>query len=339
MKLLPRLSKEVTVARMDIRQGRFQRSMALVTAMSAVVSGFEAWAQHQRGDFDDPWMWTPIWLTPPTAAAGLASVVSKKAAHLFLPATSIASLVDGIIGFGLHIRGVRRLPGGFKLGQYNLVMGPPIFAPLLVGIVGITGLIASMLRRETAHPTTSPPPLSGRVGVGGNLPPPLRGRAGVGGTGRLGVGGNLPPPLRGRVGVGGAEYDIEHGLFQQGMALTSALFAVLAGGEAYFEHLRGSYNQKVMWTPIAVTPPMVGAAVGSVFSRRIASRVLPFASMVTFMDGVLGFLLHLRGINRMPGRFENMRFNITMGPPLFAPLLFSAVGLLGMVASLLRRPK
>ncbi len=308
------------MARTDIRQGRFQRSMALVTAMSAVVSGFEAWAQHQRGDFDDPWMWTPIWLTPPTAAAGLASVVSKKAAHTFLPATSLASLVDGIIGFGLHIRGVRRLPGGFKLGPYNLVMGPPIFAPLLVGIVGITGLIASMLRRETAHPTNFPPSLWGRVRVGGMFPPPLRGRVGVGGTQK-------------------AEYDIEHGLFQQGMALTSALFAVLAGGEAYFEHLRGSYNQKVMWTPIAVTPPMVGAAVGSVFSRRIASRVLPFASMVTFMDGVLGFLLHLRGINRMPGRFENMRFNITMGPPLFAPLLFSAVGLLGMVASLLRRPK
>jgi hypothetical protein len=121
------------------------------------------------------------------------------------------------------------------------------------------------------------------------------------------------------------------------MALVSAAFAVLAGGEAYFEHLRGSYNQPVMWTPVWVTPPMVGAAVGSAFSRRIATRVLPVAAAVTFLDGVLGFALHLRGIYRMPGRFSNLRFNITMGPPLFAPLLFTAVGLLGMTASLLRR--
>jgi hypothetical protein len=310
MRLVPRLSKALAIARLDIRQGRFQRSMALVTALSAVVSGFEAWAQHQRGDFDDPWMWTPVWLTPPTAAAGLSAILSKKAAGSVLPATSLVSVVDGIIGFGLHIRGVRRLPGGFKLGQYNLVMGPPIFAPLLVGIVGITGLIASMLRRESSHPTPRP-------------------------IARLRMG--LPPPLRGWVGVGAAESDVEHGLFQQGMALISAFFAIIAGGEAYFEHLRGSYNQKVMWTPIAVTPPMVGAAVASVFSRRIATRVLPFAAMITFMDGVLGFLLHLRGIYRMPGRFNNIRFNITMGPPLFAPLLFTAVGLLGITASLLRR--
>jgi hypothetical protein len=303
---------------MDIRQGRFQRSMALVAALSAVVSGFEAYVQHQRGDFEDPWMWTPVWLTPPTAAAGLAAVVSKKAARIALPATSIASLVDGVIGFIYHLRGIRRLPGGFKVGQYNLVMGPPVFAPLLLGIVGITGLIASMLRRESAHPT--PPLLAKAIG---RIPPTL----------------TLPRKGGGKPALRKSEFDVEHGLFQQGMALTSAIFAILAGGEAYFEHLRGSYNQRVMWTPVWVTPPLVGAAIGSAFSRRIATHVLPFAAMVTFFDGLLGFFLHLRGIYRMPGRFANLRFNITMGPPLFAPLLFTAVGLLGMTASLLRRSK
>ena len=43
------------------------------------------------------------------------------------------------------------------------------------------------------------------------------------------------------------------------------------------------------------------------------------------------------GIRRTPGHFSNLRFNITLGPPLFAPLLFSAVGLLGLIAMLLRR--
>jgi hypothetical protein len=39
----------------------------------------------------------------------------------------------------------------------------------------------------------------------------------------------------------------------------------------------------------------------------------------------------------MPGGFRNLQFNFTMGPPLFAPLLLSSVGLLGCIAALARR--
>ena len=65
-----RLLAEVRVARADLRQGRFERSMALMTAFAAVVSGWEAYAQHQRGAYADRWMWTPVWLTPPTVLSG-----------------------------------------------------------------------------------------------------------------------------------------------------------------------------------------------------------------------------------------------------------------------------
>ena len=121
------------------------------------------------------------------------------------------------------------------------------------------------------------------------------------------------------------------------MALVSAIFAILAGGEAYFEHLRGSFNRRLMWTPVWVTPPMVAAGVGAAYSERVAHRVLPVAAAVTFLDGLLGFGLHLQGIQRMPGGFRNLQFNFTMGPPLFAPLLLSSVGLLGFIAALVRR--
>jgi hypothetical protein len=113
--------------------------------------------------------------------------------------------------------------------------------------------------------------------------------------------------------------------------------AVLAGGEAYLEHWRGSYNQRFMWTPVWVMPVMVAAAVGAALSEGVARTVLPSTSIVAFADGMLGFFLHLRGIRRMPGGLHNLDFNVTMGPPLFAPLLFSAVGLLGFLAVLLRR--
>lgn len=132
----------------DVRQGRLQRSMAVVTAFAAIVSGGEAYTQHVKGAFDHWTMWTPIWLTPPMVLAGFAAVFSRAAARILLPLMSIAVVADGVAGFFLHLRGIARMPGGFRLGTYNIVMGPPIFAPLLLTSVGLLGLLAAFLRRE-----------------------------------------------------------------------------------------------------------------------------------------------------------------------------------------------
>ena len=120
------------------------------------------------------------------------------------------------------------------------------------------------------------------------------------------------------------------------MALTSAFFAVLAGGEAYFEHLRGSYNKRVMWTPVWVTPSWPWQ-LSPQRSANVRSYRPALASAATLLDGLLGFLLHLRGSSGCLAASRNLRFNITMGPPMFAPLLLSSVGLLGFLAALLRR--
>jgi hypothetical protein len=258
-------------------------------------------------------MWTPVWLTPPTVVAALVVLVSERTARHVLPALSFVSLADGLIGTYYHLRGVQRLPGGFRLGRYNLVIGPPVFAPLLTCMVGVLGLLAGLLRRE-------------------RLMPPSRGaRLLLLAADVLAV--RYPPShVTGRLAA-----RVAHGRFQRGLALLAALFAVLAGGEAYVEHLRGSFNQAVMWTPVWVTPPMVVSAVGAACSERVARDILPVASAVTFLDGLLGFGLHLQGIRRMPGGFGNLQFNSAMGPPVFAPLLLCSVGLLGLIASLVRR--
>ncbi len=311
-----RVVGEARLARREIREGRFQRSMALVAAFAAIVSGFEAYAQHLRGAFSHWLMWTPVALTPPMVISAGAAIVSKRAARTLLPFVSLVSLLDGVIGFGFHVRGVGRMPGGFKLGQYNVVMGPPLFAPLLMSIVGLLGLLASALRREDKRDFRFE--ISSH---GDSLWSDFR----------------LRRNAAGKSAILNLKSQISVGRFQRVMALLSAVLAVLSGGEAYFEHLRGSYNQRVMWTPVLVTPPMAVAAIGAAKSERMARAVLPIASVVTFLDGLLGFLLHLRGIKRMPGGFENLDYNIPMGPPVFAPLLFSAVGLLGFIAVLLRR--
>jgi hypothetical protein len=283
--------------------------MAAVTGLSAAASGFEAFVQHRRGAFSHWLMWTPIVLTPPTMAVAGAALVSERAARRVLPVLAAVTLVDGVLGFVYHLRGIRRMPGGLSTGQYNIVMGPPVFAPLLMCTVGFAGLLTGLLRRQ-----------------GRKLSPR-----------RLLQGGRRVRALGEGSSVGGLVERITHGRFQQLMAASAAGFAVLAGGEAYFEHLRGSFNQRVMWTPVWVTPPMVAAGIGAVVSQRIARKVLPVTSAVVFVDGLIGFALHLRGIERMPGGLKNLEFNVTMGPPAFAPLLLCAVGLMGMVAALLRR--
>ena len=311
--LIARLGNEVHLVRREIRQGRFERSMALMMAFAAIVSGWEAYAQHLRGAFSHWLMWTPVGLTPPTILAALGALISERVARRVLPVLALLSFADGVVGFVFHLRGIGRMPGGWKLGQYNLVMGPPLFAPLLTCTVGVVGLLASVLRREEARPRSWDVQVVAALGQLGKAP---RGRVG---------------PAR------GFGSNVAHGRFQRSMALVSASFAVLAGGEAYVEHMRGSFNRRLMWTPVWLTPPMVAAGVGAVFSQRIAVQMLPLTSTITFVDGLLGFGLHLQGIQRMPGGFRNLQFNFTMGPPVFAPLLFSMVGLLGLIAALARR--
>ena len=46
-------------------------------AVSAPPLAFEIYLEHYKGSFGDKWMWTPIVLTPPLTAAGVAGVVSR----------------------------------------------------------------------------------------------------------------------------------------------------------------------------------------------------------------------------------------------------------------------
>ena len=142
------LAGGIAHAERDVRQGRMQRSMAVITAFAAIVSGGEAYSQHIRGAFDDWLMWTPVWLTPPMTLAAAAAFFNRSAARTLLPFMSMAIMVDGVLGFIMHLRGIKRMPGGYRAGFYNIVIGPPILAPLLTCTVGFLGLFAAGLRRE-----------------------------------------------------------------------------------------------------------------------------------------------------------------------------------------------
>ncbi len=131
-----------------VKDGRFQRSLALITAASSVVSGLEVSYEHYKGSYSNVVMYTPVLLSGAVASAAVAGFFNRRAAQTVMRWTSALTLADGIIGFGFHIRGIQRKPGGWRIPIVNVVMGPPVFAPLLFGTAAYLGFIASYLRRE-----------------------------------------------------------------------------------------------------------------------------------------------------------------------------------------------
>ncbi|MGH9122261.1 MAG: hypothetical protein ACRDYC_10015 [Acidimicrobiales bacterium] len=137
--------------------------------------------------------------------------------------------------------------------------------------------------------------------------------------------------------VGRAVHDIRTGRFERSLAALAAAGAAITAAEIFTEHDGASFGNKMMWWPIAIVPMVVPAGIAAVFSRRAAKTVLPAASAFVVANGLQGTYLHWRGILQKPGGTRNLRYNLEMGPPVFAPLLASLVGAMGLLASLLRR--
>jgi hypothetical protein len=132
----------------NIEHGRFERMLSALSAGAALVNGLEIFLEHDRASFGNRWMWAPVALTPPMIAAGTAGFFSRRAAKTALPLVSAFVLANGVQGTYLHVRGILRRPGGLSEAVYNIEMGPPLFAPMLMAMVGGMGLLAAILRRE-----------------------------------------------------------------------------------------------------------------------------------------------------------------------------------------------
>ena len=86
-----------------------------------------------------------------------------------------------------------------------------------------------------------------------------------------------------------------------------------------------------------LTPALMAAGFGAMVSRRVARTWLPVVSLIALVDGAVGFFYHARGGLRRPGALNRPLYTLAYGPPVFAPLLFAASGMLGLLASLMRR--
>jgi len=293
--LLPVVSRAAAAIDEHIKDGRFQRSLALVTAASSFISGLEVTYEHYKGSYSNPVMYTPILLSAALTGTATAGFFSRKAARTVMRWTAFATLVDGSVGFLFHIRGIQRKPGGWRLPIANIIMGPPIFAPLLFGTAAYLGFMASYLRREEDARDCFDRSLSGW---------------------RL---------------------ELHEGRFQKHLCAVAALWTTFSGFEAWYSHYKSRFRIWSQWTPILLSPLQLIVCIGAIYSERVAKKLLAPVSMLSLADGAVGFGYHLRGVQRRSGGLKHWVYNILYGPPIFAPLLFSACGALGLLASLLRR--
>jgi hypothetical protein len=131
--------------------------------------------------------------------------------------------------------------------------------------------------------------------------------------------------------------DLRRGRVQRALAAATALSALPLGAEIYFEHFRGSFGDKWMWTPVVLSPALTAAGVAAVRSERAARTALPIVSALYCLDGLIGVYTHVQGVRKRPGGFSEPLYNIVMGPPLLAPGSLALVGGMGLVAAVAKR--
>src|SRR5579862_2738292 len=133
--------------------------------------------------------------------------------------------------------------------------------------------------------------------------------------------------------------NVRSGRMQRTLSAATAFSALPLGLEIYFEHFRGSFGDKWMWTPVLLSPPLTLAGLAGVRSERAARTVLPVLSALYCLDGLIGVVTHVRGVARKPGDFKEPLYNMVMGPPLLAPGSLALVGGMGLAAAAFGRER
>ena len=133
----------------NVETGRFERSLSALTAAGALVTAAEIFFEHDSASFGNKMMWLPVALGPVGAAAGVAGFFSQpdgqdRAAASPPPPSSPTACRAPTCTPGAS----RRSRAAGRNARYNMEMGPPLLAPLLVTMVGGMGLLAAVLRRE-----------------------------------------------------------------------------------------------------------------------------------------------------------------------------------------------
>jgi hypothetical protein len=136
-----------------------------------------------------------------------------------------------------------------------------------------------------------------------------------------------------------AARNVRTGRMQKSLSAATAASVLPLTFEIYLEHYKGSFGDKWEWVPIALAPAVVAAGAAGVYSERAAKTWLPITSGLYGACGLIGTVLHARGVQRRPGGFREPTYNLVMGPPLLAPGSLGLIGAMGILAAISRRER
>ena len=87
-------------------------------------------------------------------------------------------------------------------------------------------------------------------------------------------------------------------------------------------HWKGGFRSKAMWGPVLYTPLLVLAAFAMVITPQAATAFLVI-TIVGIVEGLIGTVMHLRGISKMVGGMTLRNF--IAGPPAILPVVYTAL--------------
>jgi hypothetical protein len=126
---------------MNLNGWPLDRILVLFVSLAFLMLSIQVTLFHYRQNFHHKSMWIPVIAGPLFFLAGLGLALYPAAwlSTLFLVFMWVGVL-DGLIGFYFHFRGVGIRVGGYELR--NFLIGPPVVLPLMFTALSVLGLVA-----------------------------------------------------------------------------------------------------------------------------------------------------------------------------------------------------
>jgi hypothetical protein len=119
------------------------RAVLVLTAVLFVGIWVQVTLMHWAGGFKHIAMWGPVVATPIFAAFAVAGAITRTGVLGWVIAAVMAvAALEGLVGFGFHLLGIRSQIGGLTLR--NVLSGPPPVLPVAYALIGVLGLVGVM---------------------------------------------------------------------------------------------------------------------------------------------------------------------------------------------------
>jgi len=86
---------------------------------------------------------------------------------------------------------------------------------------------------------------------------------------------------------------LHDGRAQISLSFIAGMSNLLGGLEVAYEHYRGSYGQRIMYSPVILSSLACGACLWAVVNKCVARTLMPAISSMLLIDGILGFFFHI----------------------------------------------